>query len=455
MSQFGSSISNLNWEVPFPSTNMSARMYLRVVCFVALPLLLLWLAVKPGNMPCYNFVWETIGWPEIVLNRCILYQENRPEDEFPLIFADIARLYKSMGENDQSLEIYEREFVPWWKVLFEDSLVLHKNSNVPFNKVARIAGHISELCRIKGEYQKSLDMLLQTRLLFLRCVMPSIPYWLQLYTLKGKMEHMTLLVRFKNWQNDYTAALVRTAHHLLLVTDVSQEGNQVELCPALRSDRLRLYFFSSTLFSSAYYNFIRFLSFFVLSSSKWIRLVGSVVMGSVLVFAWHWNQCSVIEQLNFIAKGASISSQHTIALKLYEKACCEILANPYEESILVSEVGLEIFIGVMLVYSDLNLDPQAFEMAETVRDLVNIRNTVFKRHDEPNDSAIASFRIMSNRYSLLGQKDLADAYEAFAEGRKRKKFGQTNSLATPSEPVRDFIMITTDHIKEPISQGEL
>ena len=455
MSQFGSSISNLNWEVPFPSTNMSARMYLRVVCFVALPLLLLWFAVKPGNMPCYNFVWETIGWPEIVLNRCILYQENRPEDEFPLIFADIARLYKSMGENDQSLEIYEREFVPWWKVLFEDSVVLHKNSNVPFNKVARIAGHISDLYRMKGEYQKSLDMLQQTRLIFLRCVMPSIPYWLQLYTLKEKIKHMRRLVHYKNWQNDYTAALVKAAHRSFLVTDVSHEANQVKECPALRSDRFCWYFFSSSLFGKTNYNHIQFLSFFVLSSWRWIRLVGIVLTGILVVIAQIWNQFSVIEQVNAIAKAMSMWSLPDIALKLYEKACCEILANPYEESILVSEVGLEIFIGVMLVYSDLHWDQKAFEMAETVRDLVNIRNTVFKRQDEPNDSAIASFRVMSNRYSLLGQKDLADAYEAFAEGRQRKKFGQTNSLATPSEPVRDFIMITTDHIKEPISQGEL
>ena len=434
---------------------MQVKPYQRAVCFVVLPLLLLWFAALPGNMPCYNFTFETIGWPEIVLDRCILYQKERPKKDSPLIFAEIARLYKSMGEYDQSLDIYKREFVPWSNKIFEDSLVLHKNSNLPFHQVATMAGHLSDLYRIKGEYQKSLDLLIQTRVLLLRCDRPSIPYWWHLYTLKDKIKRMTRLVRLTKWQEEYTAALVRAARHPFLDTDVSQEENQVELCPAKRSDRFGVSFSSSILRGNSYYNLIKLLSLLLHFSSRWIQLVGIVSMASVVVLAQMWNQFSVIEQLNGIARAYSMGHQNFAALLLYEEARCEILANPYEEIILVSETGVETFIGAMLVYSELNWDQKAIEMAETIRNLVNIRNTAFGRQDEPNDSAIISFRTMSSKYSLLGNKDLANAFQAFAEGKNWKKVGKTTSLATGSELMREYIMITSDHVKVPIPHGEL
>jgi tetratricopeptide (TPR) repeat protein len=441
--------------IPFLLTVMQVRPYHRAVCFVVLPLLLLWFAVLPGNMPCYNFALETIGWHKIVLDRCILYQKDRPKKDSPLIFAEIARLYKSMGEFDQSLEIYKQEFVPWSNKIFEDSLVLHKNSNVPFHQVATMAGHLSDLYRIKGEYQKSLDLLTQTRVLLLRCDRPSIPYWLQLYTLKDKIKRMTRLVRLIKWQEEYTAALVRAAHRPFLSTDVLQEANQVETCPAKGSDRFRVNSSSSSLRGKSYYSLIKLLFFLLHSSSKWIQWVGIVSMASVVVLARIWNQLSVIEQLNGIARAFSMGHQNFAALLLYEEARCEILANPYEEIILVSETGVETFIGAMLVYSELNWDQKVIEMAETIRDLVNIRNSAFGRQDEPNDSAIIAFQTMSSKYSLLGNTDLANAFQAFAEGKNWKKVGKTTSLATGSEPMREYIIITSDHVKVPISHGEL
>jgi len=71
-----------------------------------------------------------------------------------------------------------------------------------------------------------------------------------------------------------------------------------------------------------------------------------------------------------MALALSYAGRYDMALELFDEARCDILARPYQESILMHKEGVMVFIGVMKVYRELHLDVLNLALAETITALV-------------------------------------------------------------------------------------
>ena len=102
--------------------------------------------------------------------------------------------------------------------------------------------------------------------------------------------------------------------------------------------------------------------------------------------------------------------QYETALQFYDEARCEILANPYEETILTQAAGLEAFTGAVLVYTSLGLYDRVDTLADAINNLIDVNEIL-----EPNMVVAAFYFNLNIAYSHQEREQLAESYHSLAE----------------------------------------
>ena len=411
-----------------PDTNIfiSVSMWkLFSVAFVAA--LLVGYQFMPGKQPCFNPALEISKRWDVNLARCQAYKLSLPHQENsfnPAIEGQLGFLHKMIGEYDKALEIYESKYIPWLKhTTFPLLNVETASDGTEFTslivQVISNVERVADLYRIKGEYKKGLNILIDAREAILSSG-DSIFKSIQLYPLEASILDLAELT-YASQKDQYRAAIVGAAERYHFSNrSQSPADSVVANCPP-RSHQFRfpnkilyiciglIFLWSSRL--QQYRILKRLLLAFVLS-----------IPFLLMAMAAHgWNNITGLERLTYVAQTVSnYASMNTLALKLYDEARCEILTYSYEEMVLMKTRGLIPFAGAMLVYEKLHLDPLVNDLTETIFEI-----TEMNTESGPDHVVANAYGSLAISYATRGDVVQSKKYLELAQIESEKKEPRT------------------------------
>jgi len=334
----------------------------------------------PGDRPCFNVVLHFTGSWDLLLNHCQAYKSTMSSDEsnmsVAIISSQIGFFHSQLRAYDEAMQIYDLDVMPWLEneirmiralqIINHAGIVDKLATHVLF--VVGIVENISDVYRANGEYQKALDLLTEYQMM-LFSVEGSFRKTMKKIILESKINDMTRLVALCKRQEQYISAIVEASRSYDFSKKTHKGGTS--LCQARKTNRFQIpiyFYFDQLLF------YFRPLVFFAFAEDSHVkRFIGYTFLFLVLSFicaSYIWNSRSYLEQLSSMALSLSYAGRYDMALELFDEARCDILARPYQESILTHKAGVMVFIGVMKVYRELHLDVLNLALAETITALV-------------------------------------------------------------------------------------
>jgi len=335
----------------------------------------------PGDRPCFNVVLHFTGSWDLLLNHCQAYKSTMSSDEsdmssVAIISSQIGFFHSQLRDYDEAMQIYDLDVMPWLEneirmiralqIINHAGIVDKLATHVLF--VVGIVENISDVYRANGEYQKALDLLTEYQMILFSGE-GSFRKTMKKIILESKINDMTRLVALCKRQEQYISAIVEASRSYDFSKKTHKGGTS--LCQARKTNRFQIpiyFYFDQLLF------YFRPLVFFAFAEDSHVkRFIGYTFLFLVLSFicaSYIWNSRSYLEHLSSMALALSYAGRYDMALELFDEARCDILARPYQESILMHKEGVMVFIGVMKVYRELHLDVLNLALAETITALV-------------------------------------------------------------------------------------
>ena len=385
--------------------------------------LLVGYSFMPGERPCFNVALDFTKRWDVYLARCQAYKSSLPqnEDTFnPVIEGQLGYLHKMIGEYDEALDIYESKNIPWVKGTIFPLLKVETVSDIAeFTRliitVVDNVEKVADLYRIKGEYKKGLDILIEAREAILFSGESAFKS-LQLFSLEASLLDMAELA-YADKKDEYRAAILKAAQRYYFSNRSQSPADSIAAdCPP-RSHQFRfptkvLYFCIGLIFLWS----SRLLKYHILKRFL-LACALSIPFLLLAMAASGWNNITGLERLSFVAQMVSnYASMNTLALKLYDEGRCEILAYSYEEMVLIRTSGLSPFAGAMLVYERLHLDSLVNDLTETIFEIAALDT-----ESGPDQVVANAYASLAISYATRGEKVQAAKYMELAKIESEKK----------------------------------
>ena len=358
--------------------------------------------ILPDELQCFNILLEVVGRWDVLMDRCQASKLSIPSDSstYTLLLSRIGFLHTQMRDYDDALAIYTEEVIP---------RVKDKGDTLD---LATTLGKISQLYRTKTQYQKGLENLIEAReLLLARGI--SIMTSLQLSETEEGIKELEYLVNAVEDQEAYISALVWLAQRYRF-SIASDEATSIR-CPIRNSKRFPIlldfwfYIAIGNVVWCSIYLLRKPPKQYYMKRRILVCTISLPVLSSIMTL-WSWSVAPTVEKLISVASIASIMGQYETALQFYDEARCEILANPYEETILTQAAGLEAFTGAVLVYTSLGLYDRVDTLADAINNLIDVNEIL-----EPNMVVAAFYFNLNIAYSHQEREQLAESYHSLAE----------------------------------------
>ena len=374
----------------------------RIVIVTVLLVASLMLYALPDEIQCFNVLLEVVGCWDVLMDRCQASKLSISSDSstYTVLLSRIGFLHTRMGNYDDALAMYQDEMIPRIKDK-DDTLDL-----------TIILEKISHLYRTKSQYQRGLEVLKEAREHLLTRD-TSITTLLKLSEIEEGIKRSEYLVNTVKDQESYISALVRLAQQCRFSV-ASEEATSIS-CAVENSKRFPMLL--NSWFYVAIGSIVWCAIYFLRKSpqQQYIKrgvlvcAISMPVLSSIMAL-WGWSVAPTVEKLTTVASIASMLGQHDTALHFYDEARCEILANPYEETILTQPAGLEVFTGVVLVYTNLGWYNRVDPLVEEINKLIDANEIL-----GPN-MIVATFYLNLNfAYTHQGLDELAESYYSLAE----------------------------------------